>query len=125
MNQQETFCFFVNLPSSDFVNSSFGRKTVALTIPETKLDERDNNGSFARARKWLNEQLETFAYKSKNSLLIDIASRIPRTKNNTRLWDDGLHLTPEGYDKMGELVYQGIQRHIALWISNYDRFFDT
>eukprot|EP00794_Sanderia_malayensis_P005377 gene5377-6050_t len=93
--------------------------TVALTIPETRMDVKDANGTFSRARRWVNKELLQFIRvnerKTNTTTLVDISSAIPRV-NNSHLWDDGLHLTPQGYAKMGELIYGGIKKLISQWI---------
>jgi lysophospholipase L1-like esterase len=37
--------------------------------------------------------------------VVDVASGLPQA--NESLWDDGLHLSAKGYERLGELVHTG------------------
>ena len=102
-----------------------GVATAALTIPETLSDVHEVNGTLARARRFVNRELSQFARVNANRMnltLIDISRKIPR-RNNSHLWDDGLHFTPQGYEYIGELVFDGIKNTVSQWIIDYGKYF--
>jgi len=56
----------------------------------------------------VNEHLKQYC-QDQSVQLLDLAEKIPNLEmpSNERdtMWDDGLHLTPLGYDRMGEFIY--------------------
>ncbi|ROT37337.1 GDSL-like Lipase/Acylhydrolase [Sodiomyces alkalinus F11] len=81
-----------------------GSKVLALTIPETH--SKPGNLS-ARSRKQVNDGI--MKQDTHGLYAFDLHAAIPyhslSPQDKEKYWDDGLHLTPDGYDWMG--------RHIA------------
>lgn len=76
-------------------------KTIALTIPKMNLEELDKDITTIR-NTINNELINTHNFSNKNYKVIDIASFIG---DNFEFMDkDGIHFTPEGYDKIGEYI---------------------
>ena len=93
-----------------------GIKTVALSIPETSFDVWKPDGNMSRIRKKLNRDFRDFVKESlRESVYVDIANEIPR-KGNADLWDDGVHLSPKGYDRVGEMIFHGITKQVEQWL---------
>lgn len=79
-------------------------KVLALTVPE---------GGGVRGRAWLSAQRDKLnglikGYKRENFYVFDLHAAVPNfsmsAKDQERYWDDGLHLTPDGYDLMGTKI---------------------
>ncbi|RDA83033.1 hypothetical protein CP532_6886 [Ophiocordyceps camponoti-leonardi (nom. inval.)] len=85
-----------------------GGSVLALTVPEcaTKSSWVDET------RRSLNDKI--LAHRQKNFFALDLFSKIPyhslQEADRERFWDDGLHLTPDGYDWMGGHVADGLLR---------------
>ena len=93
-----------------------GIPTVALSIPETAIDDRDQNATVATMRRKINNELRDFASSSQvKATFVDISTKISR-KHNKKYWDDGVHFTPIGYDRVGEIIYAEIKDMIRSWI---------
>ncbi|KJZ78405.1 hypothetical protein HIM_02443 [Hirsutella minnesotensis 3608] len=83
-----------------------GCKVLALTVPEchAKVDWLDLN------RRGLN--LSILAHKHANFYTLNLFEKIPyhslSQDDRDRFWDDGLHLTEDGYDWMGGHIADGL-----------------
>lgn len=96
----------------------YGARTVLLTIPETAYEAWPNYKTLWVMRKRLNEDLRDYARRSQgNVVLCDLATQLPRHSLSPEaqaiLWNDHLHLTPYGYDKMAEIVYQCLRPYLS------------
>lgn len=95
----------------------YGARTVLLTIPETAYEAWPNYKTLWVMRSRLNEDLRDYARRSQgNVVLCDLATQLPRHSLSPQaqaiLWNDHLHLTPYGYDKMAEIVYQCLKPYL-------------
>ena len=93
-----------------------GATSVAVTIPETGYEEMEQYAFAKKKRNKINELLGTYAADSNGKVVLcDFAAKFPRHSLKPdeleRLWNDGLHLTPAGYDRMAEIIYEVI-RHL-------------
>ena len=86
-----------------------GARVLAMTLPETiyptgsAMDkERQDFNRFIR------EKLPT-EYSNENLIVLDVESLLPRhsltLEKCAEIWDDGVHLTPKGYDRLAELIH--------------------
>ena len=96
---------------------SYGARTVLLTIPETAYEAWPNYKTLWVMRNRINEDLRDYARRSQgNVVLCDLANQLPRHSLSLQaqsiLWNDHLHLTPYGYDKMAEIVYQCLRPYL-------------
>ncbi len=92
---------------------SYGAKTCALTIPQTAFDMLPIYADAANYREEINSKLRAFVSRNtQNTCLCDISVKLPMYGINNsdlqRYWDDDLHLTPNGYDRMAEFIYETI-----------------
>ena len=93
-----------------------GIPTAALSIPETAMDNRSENSTVAMMRRTVNKEIQDFVMRNQTkSTFIDISNEIHR-RGNEQYWDDGVHFSPKGYDRMGEVVYRELRGVIAAWI---------
>ena len=95
----------------------YGARTVLLTIPETAYEAWPNYKTLWVMRNRLNDDLRDYARRSKgNVVLCDLANQLPRHSLSLQaqsiLWNDHLHLTPYGYDKMAEIVYRCMKPYL-------------
>lgn len=91
--------------------------TVVVTLPEIKYERYDNTDVSARLRGAVNRRLRRYARKhKKNTIIANLASYLDKlgTDGNeyARIWDDGVHLTPYGYDRMGSYIYRKISKYL-------------
>ncbi|KAL9967336.1 hypothetical protein ACROYT_G025540 [Oculina patagonica] len=96
----------------------YGARTVLLTIPESAYEAWPNYKTLWVMRKKLNEDLRDYARRSQgNVVLCDLATQLPRHSLSPQaqaiLWNDHLHLTPYGYDKMAEIVYKCLKPSLS------------
>mmetsp|Transcript_18985 Transcript_18985/g.31117 ORF Transcript_18985/g.31117 Transcript_18985/m.31117 type:complete len:171 (+) Transcript_18985:420-932(+) len=86
-----------------------GARTVAITVPE--MSHESAEGELSDTRNAVNDGLRKYAQdNSSNTVLLDVATLMPLS--DASLWDDGLHFSPSGYDKLGELVYYALRPHL-------------
>ncbi|KAF7562197.1 hypothetical protein G7046_g1955 [Stylonectria norvegica] len=81
---------------------STGSKVLALTVPETKT----RVDWLVERRDELN--LSILTHRQANYFVFDLASMIPyhalSEQDREKYWDDGVHLTDDGYDWMGNHI---------------------
>eukprot|EP01080_Neovahlkampfia_damariscottae_P000284 gene284-6699_t len=82
--------------------------TICVTIPENVVDF-DYEEYNERKRK-TNDLLREYVKQNQQKMVLcDLYSKIPYSstteEERKELWDDNLHFTPKGYDKMGEEIF--------------------
>eukprot|EP00741_Cyanophora_paradoxa_P003858 tig00000718_g3752.t1 len=102
---------------------SRGARTVALTVPEldspTPAFSELQTPAIRTKREAINGALRGMCGGGAGApLLLDVAAALPQHSEpdpaaRARLWDDGVHLTPEGYARLGELVFDVLRPHLA------------
>jgi lysophospholipase L1-like esterase len=90
-------------------------KLAAMTLLETGYYPPGD--SHDRERQKLNEMIRNYVSncQDQNRLcLVDLDKGIPYhgTEDVKTLWDDLIHLTPDGYDRMASIIFQEIYRKI-------------
>ncbi|XP_068762390.1 uncharacterized protein [Montipora capricornis] len=96
----------------------FGAKTMVVTIPEMDCEESDRPPckNTRLERNYINEKLRHYAKTNDFTTLCDLAKKFPRysltNKERKRLWEEGLHLRPAGYEKMAEIIYKDLLANI-------------
>lgn len=95
----------------------YGARTLLLTIPETAYEAWPSFKTLWVMRNRLNEDLRKYARRSQgNVVLCDLAAKFPRhslpPQTQALLWNDHLHPTAYGYDKMAEIVYQCLKPYL-------------
>lgn len=95
----------------------YGAHTMLLTVPENSIEAWPEYHPLLKMREKINEALRDFAYGSKGkTVLCDLAKLVPRrslspTMENI-LWDDHLHMTPQGYTKMAQAVSECLKPYL-------------
>ncbi|KAK6083035.1 GDSL-like Lipase/Acylhydrolase [Seiridium cupressi] len=92
---------------------SKGGKVLALTVPETRLE----NKNLDERRTAVNDGIKS--HKQQNFYTFDLYKSVPyRTMSKAdqeKYWDpDGLHFTEAGYDLIGEKVAEGLTKILHL-----------
>ncbi|KAG5926826.1 hypothetical protein E4U42_002932 [Claviceps africana] len=89
-----------------------GSKVLALTVPDAK----PILAWVVEDRNQINELIRN--HKQRNFYTFDLYSKIPyhslSEQDRERYWDDGLHLTAQGYDWMGEHIAVGFLAAFAM-----------
>ena len=90
-----------------------GIRTVAVTIPDSNAPMLPGRNEKESVWETVNDKIRDYAKGKDNVILCDLAEELPyRTMNDDEkklFWDDDLHFTPMGYDKMAEVIYDVIQ----------------
>ena len=97
-----------------------GSNSVIVTLPETDFyykDLAENGTSYVKetgenVRILLNDKLRDYAVHT-NTLLCDLAKELPQRtltpEDLEKYWDDGLHFTAAGYERMAEIIFDSIK----------------
>jgi lysophospholipase L1-like esterase len=98
-----------------------GANLVIMTINETgRLKTNDPRDA---DRHYLNTLIQKYAWENhwaggRRTFCVDINAAIPwhrpDLEEKKKIWDDGMHLTPKGYDLIGALIFQAIVDHLNL-----------
>jgi len=83
------------------VTQSFRTRCVVCTVP----DSAARDPSLCKNRTLLNAKIRQWVEEIPQLTLVDVEHELPYSDKNG-LWDDGLHFTPEGYDRVADLVFQ-------------------
>lgn len=90
-----------------------GVRTVAVTIPDSNAPQLPGRNEKEGVWENVNDKIRDYAKGNDKVILCDLAEELPfRTMNDDEkklFWDDDLHYTPMGYDKMAEIIYDVIQ----------------
>lgn len=100
------------------ISHNYGARTVLLTIPETAYEAWPNFKTLWVMRNRINQDLREYARRSQGkTVLCDLAAKLPRhslsLQAQAMLWNDHLHLTAYGYDRMAEIVYQCLKPYLS------------
>lgn len=92
--------------------------TGVITIPEIKFERSDRLNLFKPIRQAINTLLKDYVERKKTkTILIDLANHLEKltslAQEDARIWDDGIHMTPYGYDKMGEFIFDSIASYVT------------
>lgn len=79
-----------------------GATTFALSIPEMKyggtlFEEEKRNA--------VNENLKNFAQETPNCYFLSWDTEIRNNNANYKFWSDNIHLSEDGYSKMGQVIF--------------------
>ncbi|XP_057301940.1 uncharacterized protein LOC130636286 [Hydractinia symbiolongicarpus] len=89
-------------------------RTAVITIPPIQLEHQAR--IFTRYRSFINSLLKQYAESHRNvTVFIDLAASIEKQssgENEMKLWDDNVHFTPEGYDKMADIIYDALKDYL-------------
>ncbi|EDO42917.1 predicted protein [Nematostella vectensis] len=99
------------------ISYQYGARTVLLTIPESAYEAWPQYKTLWIMRRKINQALRDFAARSRGrTILCDLAVKIPRhslaPQMESTIWDDHLHFTPYGYNKMAEVIYECMRPYL-------------
>lgn len=88
--------------------------SVAVTIPESGFDERFVVLKEKRSR--VNSLLQNYVQDHGDKMLLsDLSAKLPHSslseEDRRRFWDDDLHFSPAGYDRMAEIIFEDIKHY--------------
>ena len=104
--------------------------SVAVTIPETGYEAMDRFTALREKRLQVNALLKEYVQDCGSKIILsDLAAKLPREslsrEDCTKFWADDLHLTPAGYDRMGEIIFEDIKHCVIeseeLWSWLFDQ----
>ena len=83
--------------------------SIAVTIPETGYETMDRFTALKEKRLLVNTLLKKYVQDCGSKIILsDLSTRLPREslshEDRRKFWADGLHFTPAGYDRMGEIT---------------------
>ena len=89
---------------------------VIMTVMEMEYEKPGTRGD--KRREDLNDFIRGYAQKHAEKdriLLVDLAQEIPYHRltdpqERNILWDDGVHLTPAGYDQMAQAIFRTVKQ---------------
>lgn len=90
--------------------------SVAVTIPETGYEAMDRFTALREKRLQVNALLKQYVQDCGSKIILsDLSAKLPRKslshEDRTKFWADDLHLTPAGYDRMGEIIFEDIKHY--------------
>ncbi|XP_065053254.1 uncharacterized protein LOC135682333 [Rhopilema esculentum] len=96
---------------------SYGARSMLLTVPENAIEVWPEYRILMTMRTKINNALRQFANQNRDKILFcDLAKRLPRhsltPQQEALFWDDHLHMTPRGYDRMAEEVFKCLKPYI-------------
>jgi lysophospholipase L1-like esterase len=95
-----------------------GARVLCMTIPETNYPRES---PFDVQRQEFNRLLkEELIPKDKDEnkiIVLDVDQLLPQhslsSSERKQIWDDEIHLTPQGYDRLGELIYEKLKLYLS------------
>ena len=103
--QVETNKIFENIWDLHLLCHEFNISTGVISIPAVRLETFYEERGYSILRNVLNNKLKRYAEMDANkTIFVDLSSYLT-LHNSTLLWDDGVHLTPYGYDNMAEVIH--------------------
>jgi len=90
-------------------------RVLCMTLPETMYPRES---PYDRERQEFNRLLkEELIPENNNIVILDIDRLLPQhslsPNEHKQIWDDGVHLTPQGYDRLGELIYEKLKSYLS------------
>jgi len=95
-------------------------QVLCMTLPETDCPkESPFDVQRQEFNRLLREELipKTNDNNNNNIVILDIDRLLPQhslsSNERKQIWDDGVHLTPQGYDRLGQLIYEKLQSYLS------------
>jgi lysophospholipase L1-like esterase len=86
-------------------------KFIILSLPENKCDTKFK--FIKEKRRALNHSIRSVSKEKENFYLCDLDTEIQYSKmtkeEKSKYWDDQVHYSPEGYDLLGEIIFNKIK----------------
>ena len=99
------------------ISHNYNAHTMLLTIPENAIEAWPGYKILMTMRTKINNALRQYANQNRNKVaLCDIAKKLPRhslsPQQEALFWDDHLHMTPQGYNRMAEEVFKCLKPYL-------------
>lgn len=89
-----------------------GGRTVAVTIPDRECRVAGTCLHLKKMQYQINEHLRDFAFQNKGDVVLaDLAKEVVFSRDG-KLFIDWVHFTPQGYDKMAEVIYKSMKEYV-------------
>jgi lysophospholipase L1-like esterase len=90
-----------------------GAQVLSMTLPETGYGQGPDELQRQEFNRLIREELA-----SKNNIgVLDVDKLLPyhslSPNERKQIWDDEVHLKPFGYDQLGQLIYEKLQKHFV------------
>ena len=94
-----------------------GCRTLALALPQFRYELEPDCEEYRKKKAKINEGLKKYCEESgSKTIYVDLWNGLPfgsLPKDEMALyWVDGLHMTPKGYDKMAQIVFDHLKQHM-------------
>ena len=104
---------FMQIKTLHEIGHSYGAQTCAVTIPQTAFDMLPTSGEYVNYREEVNSKIREFVADTSDKVcLCDMSVNLPlygiSNEEMQTNWDDELHLTPQGYNRMAEIIYESL-----------------
>ncbi|CAF1493899.1 unnamed protein product [Rotaria sp. Silwood1] len=96
-----------------------GARVLSMTLPETMYPrELPFDKERQEFNRLLREELVSKDnYDNNNIVILDVDRLLPQhslsSVERREIWDDGVHLTPKGYDRLGQLVFNVLKPYLS------------
>jgi len=100
-----------------------------VTIPETGYEAMDRFTAVKEKRLQVNALLKKYVKDCGGKMILsDLSAKLPREslshEDRRKFWEDDLHFTPAGYDRMGEIIFEDIKHCFIESEETRSRLFD-
>ena len=107
---------FVHIKSLHQAAHERGIPTCAMTIPQTAFDILPYLNDYVEYRETVNNEIRDFVSNhSEMVCLCDVSKKLPMhgicDGELVKCWDDEYHFTPEGSDRLAELIFEAVKDH--------------
>lgn len=87
-----------------------GSRTLALAIPQYINELKPGNEGYRNEKAKVNDGLKTYCEQSNSkTVFVDLWNGLPfgtlPAEERVLYWVDGVHMTPQGYDKMAQVIF--------------------
>ena len=94
-----------------------GARTLVLAIPQFSLEDTPSCKAYKEAKAKVNDGLREYCEETHSqSVFVDLHGKLPHTtlsqEERRKYWCDGLHMTPLGYDRMAEVVFDAMKEYV-------------
>lgn len=94
-----------------------GSRTLALAIPQYINELKPGNEGYRSEKAKVNIGLKTYCEQSEStSVFVDLWNDLPfgslPDEERVLYWVDGLHMTPRGYDKMAQVIFDYMKKYV-------------
>ena len=91
---------------------------MAVTIPETGYEAEERFAVLTEKRSRVNDLLKNFVQECGDKMLLsDLSAKLPHNslsdEDKRKYWNDQLHFSPAGYDRMAEIIFEDVKHLFA------------